>query len=387
MCTVCFLTALVPCRTCRSDVKNLPIGSSSSPEAQSSTLGTANENKGAQKCEGNIKEIREEQACAREGKGDPSETSSLQGVSRFLCDIEPEGQGKGDRFITGKEEGHNQEQKLQVSRFLEKYDLEGVTDVLIMNGIKQVNDLSLIDNEFIKELSLPPLSKAKLRKLAKNFVHCTSVEVPESLHRGEEERESSQCRPREDQAVGVEHGMQQTQTNALRDHVPAPVQREGKKEVKKAEVEALARKPAEVEEALLVKKVEEDALARKISEEKALVRKQAEEENLVRMKAEEEALLKKHAEEALSRTKEEYLPLVFSPTQTSVDGGPDAVGEFDSVSGLINPVHVPIFCVCVLVFLSQSLLDFFIYTRTCMFVCMQQYSQFTFVFYIRSLPR
>jgi hypothetical protein len=351
---------LVPCRTCRSDVNNLPIGISSSPEAHSSTLGTANENKGARKCEGNIKEIREEQACAREGKGDPS---SLQGVSRFLCDIEPGGEGKGDRLIAGKEEGHDQEQKLQVSRFLEKYDLEGVTDVLIMNGIKQVNDLSLIDNEFIKELSLPPLSKAKLRKLAKNFVHCTSVEVPESLHRGEEERESSLCRPREDQAVGVEHGMQQPQTNALRDHVPAPVQRERKKEVKKAEVEALARKQKEVEEASRVKKLEEEALARKISEEKALVGKQAEEENLVRMTAEEEALLKKQAEEAFSRTKEEYLPLVFSPTKTSVDGCPDAVGEFDSVSGLINPV--PIFCVCVSLCrsLSISIRLFYIYTH------------------------
>jgi hypothetical protein len=222
-----------------------------------------------------------------------------------------------------------------------------------MNGIKQVNDLSLIDNEFIKELSLPPLSKAKLRKLAKNFVHCTSVEVPESLHRGEEERESSQCRPREDQAVGVEHGVQQPQTNALQDHVPAPVQRERNMEVKKAEVEVLARKQAEMEEALLVKKVEEEALARKISEEKALVRKQAE----------EEALLKNQAEEVFSRAKEEYLPLVFSPTKTSVDGCPDAVGEFDSVSGLINPV--PIFCVCVSLCrsLSISIRLFYIYTH------------------------
>jgi hypothetical protein len=57
--------------------------------------------------------------------------------------------------------------KLQLTRLLEQYGLEDEADVLASNGIKKDRDLSFIDEDVIKDLTLTPVSKAKLRKLVK----------------------------------------------------------------------------------------------------------------------------------------------------------------------------------------------------------------------------
>jgi hypothetical protein len=58
-------------------------------------------------------------------------------------------------------------ESMQLTRLLEQYGLEDEADVLASNGIKKDRDLSFIDEDVIKDLTLTPLSKAKLRKLVK----------------------------------------------------------------------------------------------------------------------------------------------------------------------------------------------------------------------------
>ncbi len=57
--------------------------------------------------------------------------------------------------------------KLQLTRLLEQYGLEDEGDVLVSNGIKKDRDLLFIDEDVIKDLTLTPVSKVKLRKLVK----------------------------------------------------------------------------------------------------------------------------------------------------------------------------------------------------------------------------
>jgi len=57
--------------------------------------------------------------------------------------------------------------KLPLTRLLELYCLEDEADVLASNGIKKNRDLSFINDDVIKDLTLSTVSKAKLRKLVK----------------------------------------------------------------------------------------------------------------------------------------------------------------------------------------------------------------------------
>ncbi len=64
----------------------------------------------------------------------------------------------------GLSESPNQ---LPLTRLLELYCLEDEADVLASNGIKKNRDLSFINDDVIKDLTLSTVSKAKLRKLVK----------------------------------------------------------------------------------------------------------------------------------------------------------------------------------------------------------------------------
>ena len=57
--------------------------------------------------------------------------------------------------------------KMKLTRLLQQYGLEDEADVLANNGIKKYRDLSFIDDGVIKDLTLSPVSKAKLMKLVK----------------------------------------------------------------------------------------------------------------------------------------------------------------------------------------------------------------------------
>jgi len=58
-------------------------------------------------------------------------------------------------------------ERMKLRRLLEQYGLEDEDDVLASNGIKKYRDLSFIDGDVLKDLTLSPVSKAKLRKLVK----------------------------------------------------------------------------------------------------------------------------------------------------------------------------------------------------------------------------
>ena len=59
--------------------------------------------------------------------------------------------------------------KMKLRRLLEQFGLEDEADVLANNGIKKYRDLSFIDDGVIKDLTLAPVSKAKLMKLVKGL--------------------------------------------------------------------------------------------------------------------------------------------------------------------------------------------------------------------------
>jgi hypothetical protein len=74
--------------------------------------------------------------------------------------------------------------KLQLTRLLEQYGLEDEADVLASNGIKKDRDLSFIDEDVIKDLTLTPVSKAKLRKLVKALGAPAPEETSEPVEEG-----------------------------------------------------------------------------------------------------------------------------------------------------------------------------------------------------------
>jgi hypothetical protein len=72
--------------------------------------------------------------------------------------------------------------KMKLRRLLEQYGLEDETDVLASNGIKKYRDLSFIDDDVIKDFTLSPVSKAKLRKLLETLGAQSPEETSESVH-------------------------------------------------------------------------------------------------------------------------------------------------------------------------------------------------------------
>ncbi len=71
---------------------------------------------------------------------------------------------------------------MKLRRLLEQYGLEDETDVLASNGIKKYRDLSFIDDDVIKDFTLSPVSKAKLRKLLETLGAQSPEETSESVH-------------------------------------------------------------------------------------------------------------------------------------------------------------------------------------------------------------
>jgi hypothetical protein len=71
---------------------------------------------------------------------------------------------------------------MKLRRLLEQSGLEDEDDVLVSNGIKKYRDLSFIDDDVMKDLTLSPVSKAKLRKLVKALGAPTPEETSETVH-------------------------------------------------------------------------------------------------------------------------------------------------------------------------------------------------------------
>jgi hypothetical protein len=71
--------------------------------------------------------------------------------------------------------------QLPLTRLLELYCLEDEADVLASNGIKKNRDLSFINDDVIKDLTLSTVSKAKLRKLVKALGAPAPEETPEPV--------------------------------------------------------------------------------------------------------------------------------------------------------------------------------------------------------------
>jgi hypothetical protein len=63
----------------------------------------------------------------------------------------------------------HQSDNLQLTRLLEQFGLEDEADVLACNGIKKDRNLSLIDDDVIRDLELSTASKAKLRMLRRKL--------------------------------------------------------------------------------------------------------------------------------------------------------------------------------------------------------------------------
>jgi hypothetical protein len=72
-------------------------------------------------------------------------------------------------------------EKLQLTRLLQQYGLEDEADMLAGNGIKKYRDLSFIDEDVIKEMTLSIVSKAKLKKLVKALGAAVPEETSETV--------------------------------------------------------------------------------------------------------------------------------------------------------------------------------------------------------------
>ena len=58
---------------------------------------------------------------------------------------------------------------LLLTEMLSKYDLDDEVDLLAQIGIKKDRDLKYLDEDLIKDMQLTPISKAKLRRIAKTL--------------------------------------------------------------------------------------------------------------------------------------------------------------------------------------------------------------------------
>ena len=70
--------------------------------------------------------------------------------------------------------------KMKLRRLLEQFGLEDEDDVLMNNVTKKYRDLSFIDDDVIKDLTLSPVSKAKFMKLVKTLGAPTPEETSET---------------------------------------------------------------------------------------------------------------------------------------------------------------------------------------------------------------
>ncbi len=73
-------------------------------------------------------------------------------------------------------------ERMKLRRLLEQYGLEDEDEVLDNNDVKKDRDLSFIDDDVLKDLTLSPVSKGKLRKLVKALGASTPDETSETVH-------------------------------------------------------------------------------------------------------------------------------------------------------------------------------------------------------------
>jgi hypothetical protein len=125
--------------------------------------------------------------------------------------------------------------KLQLTRLLEEYGLEDEADVLASNGIKKDRDLSFIDEEVIKELTLTPVSKAKLRKLVKGLGAPAPEETSEPVQEGGDKAPTEEGTAAPDDQDAVEESVEAS--DAMADAVPVADEKAGWSVAKSVPVE------------------------------------------------------------------------------------------------------------------------------------------------------
>jgi hypothetical protein len=202
---------------------------------------------------------------------------------------------------------------LLLTEMLSKYDLEDEVDLLGQNGIKKDLDLEYLDEDLIKDMTLTPVSKAKLRRIAKALrERSTSVDESEAVPVTEEtlyaeaKDESGAGNPATEPVVettetvvagsegaeGVEISLGGSfQAVSPGDGAAAAATKEAAEEEAAAAAAALA-KQAEEEAA------EETAAAAERATDEVEAQKRTEEKAAKKAVAEAEAAIKKAAEEA-----------------------------------------------------------------------------------------
>ena len=95
------------------------------------------------------------------------QTAEADEAEVTVCAEEPgAGAGGTEEMTPGKME---RAEESRLAKVLEDFDLADEMEELRRNGIQKDRDLTYLDDDVIKELSLTPLSKAKLRKLASTW--------------------------------------------------------------------------------------------------------------------------------------------------------------------------------------------------------------------------
>ena len=95
------------------------------------------------------------------------QTAEADEAEVTVCAEEPgAGAGGTEEMTPGKME---RAEESRLAKVLEDFDLADEMEELRRNGIQKDRDLTYLDDDVIKELSLTPVSKAKLRKLASTW--------------------------------------------------------------------------------------------------------------------------------------------------------------------------------------------------------------------------
>ena len=83
--------------------------------------------------------------------------------------------------------------KVQLETLLQQYDLDEEMNDLAQNGIKKISDLQYLDSETIKDLTLTPVSKSKLRKMTQTFAAQKNADVSNALNSKQECKEEPEA--------------------------------------------------------------------------------------------------------------------------------------------------------------------------------------------------